>query len=425
MNRFIWAVISVLVSVFFASPAWAGYGDPDGDYVGNGSAPPPSFYVNHKTTWPLESDGDDCGSSFNPPLGCQYVYNNYRLNCLPDTTTGPAYQIIIAYPDTQDGTNTFLDRNLAPMRRMVKGAASIFAGSFLYTLDATDYLQKGADRTPRFITLPENSDGVCQPKFLEVPVPKRVLLRDPLQGTYNGDTSKNGVMAYLETIGYNQPNRRYFVFSDYSVGFTNWEMSSTAGPNTVYGQAVNMQKKGILWGPYGSGQLSDVDTRPTLDNLCNSGGVVGNINLGIPDVTTDYWAQKNNSSGDGFAVLFAHEMGHTTCQNYLAPHWQGDSHMSEDPDLMGTGTDPQSCAGMTYDNKVMRFDCAHDDYWGNADYNSQFPWATQRWSSSDNQFLWGAPKRNPVDDTWFSLDAVGIDCVNLAYNPDWCAHAEQ
>lgn len=406
MRRFIMATVLATLMVFgFSTGANA---QNDTDWGGIGNTTMPSFFSN--TDWYKTSDNTVCKTGWEQ---CDYLYNNYKMNCLSEDTPGPAIQVVWARPEGQTIANTWYEAHRPEFRSQMRAAVSAYAASMHAGWNATDMTRKDDDRTPRIIT--EQTSSGCAPKVLHVAVPHNVLLRIPIQNKYGTDTTKQGVLPYLESIGYNQPNRRYIVFMDYtsypaSELQDSWVLIDSAGPTSM--AAIDMQRQGLLWGPYGTGQRSDVDTQPGPENFCNRGGTVayfsvfGNAFSDLPRIGPSNWTWDDTS--DNMAWGIAHELGHTFCLNYLAPHYGGQGHVTDGKDIMGdtAGTD------CTPEWRASRFDCNSDDYWGTNGVYGQQAWASQRWSASNNEYLWGAPKSSSQNE-WFSLNAVNIDCANL------------
>ena len=391
--------------------AWA---DPDPDYTGVGARwLDPAFSTESWLDRP--EPGARCAES---PDVCRWLYNRYRLNCLT-ATDGPAYQFLWVRPEGSQSQQTYLASGLHQqlIRSQVRAAVSAFAASNRSGFRPTNPVQKGEDRTPRIITTPPSlaTGGTCQPAFQQVTVPTAVLMRHPLQSRSHGDASKQGVMTYLEGHGFDQPNRRYFLFLDLTL-LTPEQREAAVPYRITWAQSINMQSRGVLWGPYGAGRVSDVDTSPGPENFCNRGGMVGFISVyDSPVPGAQRFTSMLDPATDGLAYTLAHELGHTTCQDYLAPHFVPSTlHMSDDEDLMGDGGGSDQCGNPAVDEGrwLARFDCAADDYWGQTGLTTKAPWSAVRWDSSNSEYLWGAPKSTTQTED-FSLAAVNFDCVNL------------
>lgn len=386
----------------------------DSDYTGVGTAPWRSKAFDDEDWLNRPEPGARCSQT---PDVCRWLYNGYRLNCLTGTA-GPAYELLWVSPEGTRPEDTYLMQgdHLALLRSQVRAAASAFGASNRSGFRPTNLAQKGIDRSPRLITTPPlaSTRGTCEPAFRQVTVPTQVLMRHPMQARAHGDPSKPGVMAYLEEHGFDQPNRRYFLFLDLTP-LTQEQRAASVPYRITWAQSVDLQSRGILWGPYGHGLLGDVDTRPGPENFCNRGGMVGWMSVyDSPVPGAQRFTAGLSPRTDYVGYALAHELGHTTCQNQLSPHWSGGSlHMTDDEDLMGDGLGSNQCGGPAQEARwLARFDCAMDDYWGQTSLTTKAPWTQLRWDSSNSEFLWGAPKPATQDD-YFSIADVGIDCVNL------------
>ena len=120
---------------------------------------------------------------------------------------------------------------------------------------------------------------------------------------------------------------------------------------------------------------------------------------------------------DSAAFVIAHELGHTLCQNHLAPSWRdSDAHIGDGSDLMGV-SGRAHCPGVPDDAEQVRLDCDKDDTWGPLTLTTHETWVVQRWSTFNSAYLWGAPK--PTDPGYYSVTAIGFDfCPGGP--PGWC-----
>lgn len=348
----------------------------------------------------------------------KWSYANYPMNCLPGSTTGTAIKFL-SVRSTWSGENytgagaPIQERQPNNFRATVRKAISLYAASIPnMVLNSTT---KPKDRTPRIITF-QDSSGNCQPLVETVHVPREILQREPYQAwdhDGNSATPKQlGLWPYLESVGYNQANRRYIT------------MVETTDPTSFYlsdyypggmGAAIALAR----WSTTGFS-----DTSPGGNNRCQSGGAP------LMDVSMNDGAYQDNGGG---STTIAHELMHTLCGPILsAPNWAtyGGGHVNDCYDMMGycsiqrgwegneDGTAQCGSAAwpnVNNDNKGnFRFDCAGDDYWGPLSYNTHRTWNTTRYSAFDNRFLWGAQN---VSNANFDFAPLGIS-PQCTYDPN-------
>lgn len=406
MRRLVAPLLVLALAGLAVAPASAA---PDPDYTGIGRAPWASSFF-RDPAWVSKMENGRCSGLLE--TGCRWFYNDYRLNCLPAATPGPAIQILSVRLAGVPVERTYVARYLKEVQSQFRAAASVFAASISAGFVATDPAVKGLDRTPRFVTADVN--GSCEVAITHVEAPKEVLFRPPLQAQDSGDRTKQGLLPWLESQGFDEPNRRYFVLVDFTTMrlldvATSWLRAPKIA--STLAAAIDLQNPGILWGPYGSGRLDDVDTSPGPENFCNRGGVLGYVNL-WPSLGR-YFVDKKT---DQLAKILAHELGHTFCQNHLAPHvGKSDAHVTDYEDIMGGPRRANQCGSRLAETRFLaRFDCAHDDYWAQSALTTQAAWAGARWASSNSEYLWGAPK-SATQTEFFSLQAINIDCKSLGY----------
>jgi hypothetical protein len=407
-------VATALAAVVLRTPAVPAEAAPtpqhpsaDADFTGIGSAPWNSPFFRGESWLAKPEPHQSCWLT-DPE--CAWYYEDYRLNCLPVDSPGPAYQLLWVRPDTESAGSTYLARHRAAVLAQLRAAASVYAASNHRGLHPTNLAEKGRDRTPRFTTTEQN--GTCDVAIEDVAVPAAVLARAPLQNRSARDTTKQGLLPYLEANGYDDPQRRYFAIVDDSMlgplkFATTW---FAAQGNAGVAAALNLQSPTSLWGPYGKGVPADVDTSPGPSNFCNRGGELGYLFL--PPGTGPNLVSPR---GDRLAQTLAHELGHTLCQDAGAPHFEASTmHFSDREDIMGDLGVLHNQCGPIFDQArwMSRFDCKADDYWGQTSLDTKAAWTATRWDSSDNEFLWGAPK-NPDRTAWYSLRDVNMDCRNL------------
>lgn len=359
---------------------------------------------------------------------CRWFYPDYQQNCLSPTTTGAAWQVLWIYDSTRD-PNLLWHRsstaNLADLRRLLRGSSSIYAASSEIDLIQADGSvwadHKAASHEPRFITTAGGASTACHVAVTDVPVPATVLHKH-LGQVNDHSVYSPGLAAYLNDIGYTANNRDYLLLTDSSGDLYNHCNPDNPRSMTPGAMAVGPGIHRSLWGPYGTGQPSDLIANPEDPNNARPdwGGGFAEICVNNPYMNTI--SDPNHWKAGGFAHNVAHEMGHLMGLDPKARNFiNSTSHIDNEYGVMGPNQG-EYCGNMN--RSGMRMDCNHDQYWSAIGYNQNASWIhstyragdvlvrqTPMWSASQNAFLWGGPK--PTSYSRYDIRLTGFDCVNL------------
>lgn len=347
-------------------------------------------------TFELPGWGRRPSATIGSPNGFQkWSYPNYPMNCLPDTTTEEAYEILWVSDASVPDRMPFYKRNRGRFNTGIRRASSVFAASTGRAFPTAS--AKLTDRTPRIVTY-VNLSGECQPKVTNVTVPHSVYLREPYQN-WNHDSdpatpNQMGIWPYLETQGHDDPNRRYVTIVD---GANVW--------NHRGGSA-------IVWG--GGSGYGPVDDRPSVANKNNADGIW--MSLSTTNDAADWDPAFDGKAPGRLAHEFAHGVG-------------GVYGTSPNANVEGNPLHPTDCAdllcynnrdvdGQTYDNcgpatansfrhysdrdgsqsrPAFRLDCGRNDYWNHL---NQLP--SGKWNGYDNSFYWGNQSEHDYTGARFS-----------------------
>jgi hypothetical protein len=227
--------------------------------------------------------------------------------CIGDGHSGARFQVIYAYPSDRPN---LIAANKARIRLLVRSAAAKF------NANGGQHLRFVCDDSQK----------------LDVQV-----AQSPALGSATGYGALSTVVNALVADGYNRTDRKYVVFTDYTVG------------SACYGT------------------LHD-DDRPTADNLNNKGPSFAMLSNGM-EAYGGCWIGQST----------LHEITHTLGSVQLsAPHSDGTYHQNQANDVMG-GNNLYDCVKTT-------LDCGHDDYYSAAPQPSGSYLATH-WNMANSDWV--------------------------------------
>ncbi|WP_091120255.1 hypothetical protein [Nocardioides terrae] len=313
--------------------------------------------------------------------GADWVYPYFPTACYQRDraaggTNASAWQVLWVHPDDQPSAAA---RHTREVRLMVRGGQSLFAAS------AGRYLRNRRQLytrslAPRFVT----TRG-CQADVHDVAVPAGVYNTGHV---WDGSTSAtpfgSGTLTeWLQTHGYNAPNRKYVVFLQSSPFYAH-------GWTGISEDLANSAQSGA-------------NETPTLDNPANFSS--------FSYVDLSWFLDGSGDLGELSypTQVMVHEMIHGLgAMTPSAPHESATNplHPTDCWDLLCYNP---PTGGQTYTNGCgnasgwkewrlargyMRLDCNRDDYWAPATDTglAAAAWTKKRWAVSSSSFLYGNPQ---------------------------------
>lgn len=268
-----------------------------------------------------------------------------------------AIKVIWAY---KEGTsNKFTQNGPGELRKTIRAANYTFTASLGRTLD--NWVNVRKSKSPRYVGWQNNNnENSCVPNVTSVEIPTSVWNQpdDP-----NTADQAVDIWNYLASIGYNEVNRKYLVFSQWMVD-----------PDRNYG---------------GIAQI------PAANDPYNTGTSNPANNSSFLLVQYNNYGQWPNEWEDKYKIV-AHELSHAFGALTSAmpnQNTQNGAHAADMQDIMGYSPNApgqfSACGNNNwndyYEHRASyRLDCGNDDY---------FSWTALPWWTVDRSaYLWGNPQ---------------------------------